>query len=192
MLKSKLETLYLQSGLFVIAIIRSVWSSFPSAHCNFWMMGIYYVLCMITGVDFVHVRGRHPLRSDTEGGGICLASSIFWPQEIQNSGLRWNQRAVKIYLCWSSPEFGGKIQKFLPEIESVCDEHLFFGLHLNLGVKFRNEIELFSLILNQTLQNISPPRNLLNQQENDADVYNTYCIFVFHIFIFAYAHYQCA
>ena len=60
-------------------------------------------------------------------------------QEIRNSELRQNQNAVKT---------------------------LFFGLHLNLGAKFRTEIE--SLSLTKLCKNISPPWNLLNQQKIDA------------------------
>ena len=45
-------------------------------------------------------------------------------------------------------------------------EDLFFGLHLNLGAKFRTEIKL--LCLTKFLKNILPPQNLLNQQKIDA------------------------
>ena len=41
-----------------------------------------------------------------------------------------------------------------------------FGLHLNLGEKFQTEIEL--LRLTKLRKNISPPRNLLNQQKINA------------------------
>ena len=46
-------------------------------------------------------RGRRPLGSDTEGGDICLAPSVFWQvipnwqQEIRNSRQRQNQNAAK-------------------------------------------------------------------------------------------------
>ena len=56
--------------------------------------------------------------------------------------------------------------KFRTEIESECGKNLFFGLHLNLGVKFRTEMELLSLT--KLRKNISPPRNLFNQQKLDA------------------------
>ena len=42
----------------------------------------------------------------------------------------------------------------------------FFGLHLNLGAKFQNEIELLSLT--KLRKNVSPLQNLLNQQKIDA------------------------
>ena len=42
----------------------------------------------------------------------------------------------------------------------------FFGLHLNLGGKIPDRLELLSLT--KLLKNISPPRNLLNQQKIDA------------------------
>ena len=65
--------------------------------------------------------------------------------------------------------------KFRTEIDPECGEYLFFGLHLNLGAKFQTEIELLSLT--ELLKNISPPRNLLNQQKIDAYVYCIYlCI----------------
>ena len=54
--------------------------------------------------------------------------------------------------------------KFRTEIDPECGEDLFRGLHLNLGAKFRTEIELLSLT--KLRKNISPPRNLLNQQKN--------------------------
>ena len=47
-------------------------------------------------------------------------------------------------------------------------QRLFFGLHLNLGAKFRTEIEL--LTLTKLRKNISPPRNLLYEQKIDAYV----------------------
>ena len=42
----------------------------------------------------------------------------------------------------------------------------FFGLHLNLGPKFRTEIKL--LCLTKLCKKISLPRNLLNQRKIDA------------------------
>ena len=33
--------------------------------------------------------------------------------------------------------------KFRTKIEPECDKDLFFGLHLNLGAKFRTEIEYY-------------------------------------------------
>ena len=42
----------------------------------------------------------------------------------------------------------------------------FFGLYLNLGAKFRTEIELLSL--NKLPKNILLPLNMLNQQKTDA------------------------
>ena len=48
-------------------------------------------------------------------------------------------------------------------------QRLFFGLYLNLGVKFRTEIELLSLT--KVLENISPPQNLLNPERIDAYEY---------------------
>ena len=56
--------------------------------------------------------------------------------------------------------------KFQTEMEPECGKDLFFGLHLNLGAKFRTEIKLLSLT--KLCENISPPRNLLNQQKIDA------------------------
>ena len=56
--------------------------------------------------------------------------------------------------------------KFWTEIDPKCSEDLFFGLHLNLGTKFRTEIELLSLT--KLFKNILPPRNLRNQQKIDA------------------------
>ena len=59
--------------------------------------------------------------------------------------------------------------KLRTEIEPECGEDLFFfGLTLNLGTKFRIEIELLSL--NKLLKKVSPPRNWLNQQKIDAYV----------------------
>ena len=48
---------------------------------------------------------------------------------------------------WQRPFFGG----------------FFFGFHLNLGAKFRTDIELSSLI--KLRKKFSPPRNLLNLQK---------------------------
>ena len=51
-------------------------------------------MLLVTGVDFWEAMGRRPLGSDTEGGKICLAPSIFWrviptwQQEIRNSRLK--------------------------------------------------------------------------------------------------------
>ena len=56
--------------------------------------------------------------------------------------------------------------KFRTEVEPECGKDLFFGLHLNFEAKFPNEIELLSLI--KLRKNISPPRNLLNEQKIDA------------------------
>ena len=59
-------------------------------------------------------RGRRPHGSDTYGGEICLAPTVFWQvmptwyskikvhQEIQNSGLRLNQNAAKTLFWWSN------------------------------------------------------------------------------------------
>ena len=101
------------------------------------------------------MRGRRSIGSDTEVGETRLAPSIFW-QLIRT----WQQK------IWSLPEFGGKFSKFPAEIEPVCSEDLFFGLHLNLGAKFRKEIQLFSLT--KFHKNISPLSNLLNQQKISA------------------------
>ena len=49
---------------------------------------------------------------------------------------------------------------------SDCGKHLFFGLYLNLGAKFRTELELLSST--KLRKKVSPPRNLLNQQKIDA------------------------
>ena len=89
--------------------------------------------------------GPRPLWSDTEGGEIGLAPSFFL---VNNT-----------HLATRNP-------KFLTEIEPDCGEYFFFGLHLNLGTKFRTEIELLSFT--PLRKNISPPRNLLNQQKIDA------------------------
>ena len=59
--------------------------------------------------------------------------------------------------------------KFRTQIKPECGKDLFFGLHLNLGAKFRSEIELLSLT--KLRKNISPPRNLLNQQKINAYAY---------------------
>ena len=40
----------------------------------------------------------------------------------------------------------------------------FFGLHLTLGAKLRNKIELLSLT--KLRRNISPPQNFLNQPKS--------------------------
>ena len=71
------------------------------------------------------------------------------------------------------PQFSGKQHplgnnkfEILTEIDPECSQDLFFGLHLNLGAKFRTEIELLSLT--KLLKNILHPRNLLNQQKIDA------------------------
>ena len=55
--------------------------------------------------------------------------------------------------------------KFRSEIESECDEDLFLGLYRILGAKFRTEIELLNLT--KLRRNILPPRTLLNQQKID-------------------------
>ena len=55
--------------------------------------------------------------------------------------------------------------KYLTNVESECGEEFLFGLHLNFGSKFGTEIELLSLT--ELRKNISPPRNLLNQQKID-------------------------
>ena len=62
---------------------------------------------------------------------------------------------------------GNKKSEIPADIEPACGQDLFFfGLHLNLGAKFRTAIELLSLTKHH--KNISPPRNLLNQQKIDA------------------------
>ena len=65
--------------------------------------------------------------------------------------------ASNIYLTTRNP-------KFRTEIEPDCSEDLFFwsSLHLNLGAKFRTEIEL--LILIKLYKNISPSRNFFNKK----------------------------
>ena len=78
----------------------------------------------------------------------------------------------------SNTQLASRNPKFETEIEPECDEHLFFGLHLNLGAKFRTEIELLSLT--KLLKNISPPRNLLNQQNIDAYAHE-YLLYVVYI-----------
>ena len=93
---------------------------------------------------------RRPLGSDTDGSEICLATSTV------------GFLASNIHLATRNP-------KFRTEVEPGCSEDLFFGLHLNLGAKFRIVIELLSSI--KLRKNISPPRNLLNQQKIDAYVY---------------------
>ena len=67
--------------------------------------------------------------------------------------------ASNIHLATRNP-------KFQTEIDSECSEDLFFGLHLNLGAKFRTEIELLSST--KLLKSISPPQNLFNQQKIDS------------------------
>ena len=131
-----------------------------------------------TGVDFGGGGGGGgggaPSGLTLKGGEICLAPLVLWyviptwQQEIQNSGLRLNQNAVKILFFWYSPEFGGKIQIFRAEIKLVCGEDFFLGLH----PKLRTEIELYSS--NKLCKNISPPWNLLNPQKTDA--YASKCI----------------
>ena len=58
----------------------------------------------------------------------------------------------------------------------------FFGLHLNLAAKFRIEIELLNFT--KLRENISTPRNLLNQQNIDA--YALRYPLISDIFIFNY------
>ena len=65
-----------------------------------------------------------------------LASNTYLAARNPKFRTELKPNAAKIYLFWSSLEFGGEIQKFRAEIELVCDEDLFFGLHLNLGTKF--------------------------------------------------------
>ena len=68
----------------------------------------------------------------------------------------------------SNTQLATRNPKFQTEIKPECGKSpLFFGLHLNLGRKFRTEIELS---LTKLRKNISPPRNLLNQQKIDANV----------------------
>ena len=59
--------------------------------------------------------------------------------------------------------------KLRTEIDPKCGKDFFFCLYLNLGAKFRTEIEILSLT--KLLKNISPPRNLLNPQRIDAYEY---------------------
>ena len=56
--------------------------------------------------------------------------------------------------------------KFPTEIDPECGEDHFFTLYLNLGAKFRTEIE--SLSSTKLLKNSLLPRSLLNQQNIDA------------------------
>ena len=64
----------------------------------------------------------------------------------------------------SSTQLATKNPKFRTEIEPECgNPPIFFGLHPNLGAKFWTEIKVS---LTQFRKNISPPRNLLNQQKN--------------------------
>ena len=35
-------------------------------------------MIVVTRIDFRGAGGRRPLGSDTEGGEICLAPSVFW------------------------------------------------------------------------------------------------------------------
>ena len=95
---------------------------------------------MCIGVDLGGAGGQRLLGSNTEGGKICLSPLGF--------------RASNTHLATRNP-------KFQTEIEPECGKDFFFGLNLNLGAKFRTKIELSSLT--KLRENISPPRNLLNQ-----------------------------
>ena len=53
-----------------------------------------------------------------------------------------------------------------PKFQTEIEPEFCFGLHLNLGAKFRTEPKLFSLT--KLRKNISSPRNLLNQQKINA------------------------
>ena len=64
----------------------------------------------------------------------------------------------------------------------------FFGLHLNLGAKFRTEIEILSLT--KLRKNILPLRNLLNQQKIDAYAVNMTISYDFHI-LYKLIFYNC-
>ena len=77
--------------------------------------------------------------------------------------------------------------KFLTEIEqphavktifSFC-----FGLHLNFGPRFWTEIKLLSLT--KLRKNISPPRNLFNQQKIDTYVW---CSLLLPLTVFVSIH----
>ena len=57
--------------------------------------------------------------------------------------------------------------KFRTEIEPECGKSFFFWSSPEFGAEFRDEIELSSLT--KLRKNISPPRNLLNQQKIDAE-----------------------
>ena len=136
------------------------------------------VVRTLLAISFLHWcrfwGGRHPFGSDTKGGKICLAPSVFW-QVIPT----WQQE------IWTEiePECGKDLflffghhlnlgSKFWSEIEPVCSKDLFFGLHLSLGANFQTEIELLSLT--KLCKNILPPQNLLNQLKIDAYAFHEY------------------
>ena len=96
-----------------------------------------------TDVDFEKARRRRPHGFDTEGGKISLAPSFFLASNTHLATRNPKFRTEIAPKCgvdffWSSPEFGGKIANFRTAMEPICDEDLFFCLHLNLEAKFRN------------------------------------------------------
>ena len=62
-----------------------------------------------------------------------------------------------------------KIRNSRPRKNQNARNTFFFGLHLNLGAKFRTKIKLLSLT--KLRKNIWPPWNLLNLQKVDAYVH---------------------
>ena len=104
--------------------------------------------------------GRRPLGSNTEGGEINLAPSVFCFWQV-------------------TPTRQTQSPKFRIEIETRMRQRpfcfVFFGLHLNLRTKFRTEMELLSLT--KLRKNISSIWNLLYQQKIDAypTVYSVLC-----------------
>ena len=77
----------------------------------------------------------------------------------------------------SNTHLATRYLKFRTEVEPDHGEDLCFGLHLNLGAKFRTEIELLSLT--KLCKNILPPPNLFNQQKIDAYAWNHYELLIF-------------
>ena len=79
---------------------------------------------------------------------------------------------------YSNTPLATRNPKFRTEIKPECGEDLFclfFVPYLNLGAKFRTEIELLSLT--KLRKNILPPRNLLNQQKINAHVCMYYVVY---------------
>ena len=73
-------------------------------------------------------------------------------------------QASNTHLATSNP-------KFQTEIEPDCAKTFFFCLHLCSGAKLWTDIELLSLT--KLRKNLSPLRNLLNQQNIDTYAHYT-------------------